>query len=274
MNAIVAAFYETSWFRAVLILIAAVIVARIADALLARRDATMSRLLGREPGSAGRTRFFMIRRLAVVTILFVGVALALGQFAVVGSLARAMLASVALVAAIIGIAARAPIANLVSGVMIAFSQPVRLGDYVSVNDAYGTIEEIKLTYTHLRTADNRLVVIPNETFASAVVNNYSMGSPGSMVEVTFSVPASVNLDAIRAAALRIANDMSPGTEDHRNSVEVQGLTAQGITLRVNAWAPDPLARRHLGSELRAVLHERLLREEFAKPPTEIPHAGE
>ena len=58
--------------------------------------------------------------------------MALFQFPVFQTLAGAILASTAIVAGVIGIAARAPLANLVSGVMLAFAQPVRLGDYISV----------------------------------------------------------------------------------------------------------------------------------------------
>ena len=90
-----------------------------------------------------------------------------------------MLASAAIIAGVIGIAARAPIANLVSGIMIAFSQPVRLNDYISVDGEFGTVEQISLIYTYIRTADGRRVVIPNEAFAMKAVHNYSMGSPAA-----------------------------------------------------------------------------------------------
>jgi small-conductance mechanosensitive channel len=260
VKTIAVVFYQTPWFHAVLIVLAAIVVARIVDALLSRRDSAMARLLGKEPHSAGRTRFIMIRRLTQATILFVGVALALNQFAVVGTLARAMLASVAIFAAIIGIAARAPLANLVSGVMIAFSQPVRLGDYISVDDVYGTVEEISLTYTFIRTHDNRRVVIPNEAFASKVVNNFSMGSPGSMVEVVFAVPLTVDLGEARAAALEVADRLAPSPEGTANSVDVRELGADGATLVVSAWAAEPLGRRLLASDLRAAIVERLIRD--------------
>lgn len=256
MKPVAIAFYETPWFRAILILVIAAVVARIVDALLARRDGAMTKLLG----SAGRTRFFMVRRLTQAIILFVGIAIALSQFAVVGTLARAMLASVAIFAAIIGIAARAPIANLVSGIMIAFSQPVRLGDYISVDDIYGTVEEIRLTYTYIRTLDNRRVVIPNEAFANKVVNNYSMGSPGSMVEVSFVVPLTVDLDEVRAGVLLVADQLAPAPQGTSNSVDVEALGAGEVTLRVNAWASEALGRRKLASDLRAAILARLVRE--------------
>jgi small-conductance mechanosensitive channel len=273
MSALAVAFYQTPWFRALAILVLAFVAARVVDALLARRERAVTKLLGREAGSAGRTRFVMVRRLAQAAILFVGIAFALGQFPQVGAVARAMLASVAIVAAIIGIAARAPIANFVSGIMIAFSQPVRLGDYISINDVYGTVEEIRLTYTYIRTLDNRRVVIPNEAFASTVVNNYSMGGPGTMVEVAFAVPVSADLDEVRSAALAVADRLAPAPDGCSNEVDVQDLATGTMTLRVSAWATVAVGRRGLASDLRAGLHQRLLRDGLLGPTEPIETAA-
>jgi small-conductance mechanosensitive channel len=273
MRIVAVEFYQTSWFKATLYVLIAVVTARVVDALLARRDRAMSKLLGKQPDRADRTRFIMIRRLVQIGILFVGIAIALTQFAVVGALAKAMLASAAILAGIIGIAARTPIANLVSGVMIAFSQPVRLGDYISVDGEYGTVEEIRLTYTYIRTLDNRRVVIPNEAFASKVVHNYSMGSPGSMVAVTFAVPVSADVDAVRATALEIADDLAPAPADKTNRVGVDDIRGKEVVLRVHAWAHDPLGRRELASALRIALLRRLLDDGAPEPERKDHDAG-
>jgi small-conductance mechanosensitive channel len=249
--------YETSWFKAIVYVLIAIVAARVVDFFLARRDAAMTKLLGRAPDSADRTRYRMIRRLVQAMILIVGVAMALFQFPFFQTLSGAILASAAIISGVIGIAARAPLANLVSGVMIAFSQPVRLGDYISVEDVYGTVEEIRFTYTYIRTPDNRRVVIPNEAFASEVVNNFSMGSPGSMVAVDFVVPLISDVAAVRDSALAIADDLARAPEGRLNSVTVEGLGAADVTLRLHAWAHDPHARRDVASDLRAALLLRL-----------------
>jgi small-conductance mechanosensitive channel len=254
---IAVAFYETSWFKAVVYVLVAVIAARVVDFFLARRDAAMAKLLGRMPGRADRTRYVMIRRLVQAVILILGVAMALFQFPFFQAFSGAILASAAIISGVIGIAARAPLANLVSGVMIAFSQPVRLGDYINVDDVYGTVEEIRFTYTYIRTPDNRRVVIPNEAFASQVVNNFSMGSPGSMVAVDFVVPLASDVAALREAVLAIADELATAPEGTSNSVTVEELRAADVTLRLHAWAHDPLERRNLASDLRAAILRRL-----------------
>lgn len=257
MNPAAVTFHQTAWFQAAVIVIAAIVVARVVDALLARQERTTKNILGKALDEAAKTRYVMIRRLAQTTILFVGLAFAFAQFPQVEVVASAMLTSVAILAAIIGIAARAPLANFVSGIMIAFSQPVRLGDYININDVYGTVEEITLTYTYVRTLDDHRVVIPNELFASTVVNNFSKGAPGTMVQVAFSVPLGTDLGAARAVALATADRLAPAPAESPNHVDVQSLDANTVTLRVSAYAADPLQRRQLASDLRAELAARL-----------------
>jgi small-conductance mechanosensitive channel len=257
MSLVATAFYETNWFRAIVYMVIAIVVARVVDFVLARRDRAMAKLLGKTPDRADRTRYVMIRRLIFVAILFVGFGIALLPLPAVGALAKAMLASAAILAGVVGIAARAPIANLVSGVMIAFSQPVRLNDYISVDGEFGTVEQISLLYTYIRTADGRRVVIPNEAFANKAVHNYSMGSPGSMVSVDLALPLNADVERVGEAMLEVAEHLAPAPEGKQDSVEVTDIGGGGVRLRLHAWAADPLRRREIASDLRAALLRRL-----------------
>ena len=258
VDLVATAFYQTAWFEAALYVAIALVAARVVDYVLKRRDAAMERLLGKRPGRADRTRYVMFRRLVVVAILAVGLTLALFQFPVFQTLAGAILASTAIVAGVIGIAARAPIANLVSGVMLAFAQPVRLGDYISVNGEFGTVEEITFTFTYIRTADGRHVVIPNEAFASQMVNNYTLGSPQSVVTVDFRVPVDSDLTAVRSAVLAVGDELAAPPEGRTNLVTVEELGGDAVSLRLHAWAREPQARRELASDLRAAVLARLV----------------
>jgi small-conductance mechanosensitive channel len=252
-----AAFYETDWFKAVVYVLIAIVIARVVDFILARRDKALAKLLGKTPDRADRTRYVMIRRLVFIGILFVGVGIALMKIPEVSTLARAMLASAAIVAGVIGIAARAPIANLVSGVMIAFSQPVRLNDYISVDGEFGTVEQISLIYTYIRSADGRRVVIPNEAFANKAVHNYSMGSPGGMVTIDLALPLHADVERVAQAMLEVGEALAPAPEGKRDSVEVADVSGGGVRLRLHAWAADPMKRREIASDLRAALLRRL-----------------
>ncbi len=252
------------WVRAIVYLVIALVAARVVDWLFVRRDRAMLRLRG-EPSPSEKTRMRMARRLTVVLILFVGIALALLQFAVVGTLARTMLASAAIFAAVFGFAARAPIANLASGVFIAFSQPVRIGDYVGVDGMHGVVDEIKLTYTTIRTADDRRIVIPNEVFASKVVENYSIDDPASAVLVDLTLPLAVSLSEVKQVMLEQAAALTPPPPGRAHSVEVQDVTADTVVLRLMAWTGDPLERRTLAARLREQILTTLLARGLLTP---------
>jgi small-conductance mechanosensitive channel len=120
------------------------------------------------------TRYRLLRRVVAAIILVLAVGAVLFNIPSTRAYAQTVFASSAVLGLVIGFAARSTLANFVAGVMIAINQPVRLGDRVQVGDAEGQVEDIGLTYTRLRTADNRRVLIPNEELANSRVTNHTL----------------------------------------------------------------------------------------------------
>ena len=120
-----------------------------------------------------KTRLRFLRRLLVLVVLLVLLAVALAQFTELKRLATAILASTAVVAAIVGFAAQHTIANMVAGVQIAISQPIKIGDRVSFEDIEGRVVDITLSYTYVNPGDGTAVVIPNQLLVEGVVHNLS-----------------------------------------------------------------------------------------------------
>ena len=106
----------------------------------------------------------------------IGVAVALAQFDGINRLAASLLASGAIAAAILGFAARQTLANFVAGIMLAVTQPLRVGDWVFVEEQYGVVDDIRLTYTFLRAPGGQQIVIPNEKLASGILRNDTLGA--------------------------------------------------------------------------------------------------
>src|SRR6187397_109656 len=79
----------------------------------------------------------------------------------VRAVAAGILASSAIVGIVVGFAAQRTIGNFIAGLLIAFAQPIRLGDYVETEGFVGVVEEIGLTYTFIRIDDNDRLVVPN-----------------------------------------------------------------------------------------------------------------
>jgi small-conductance mechanosensitive channel len=97
----------------------------------------------------------------------------LSQFTEFKRIATGILASTAVLAAIIGFAAQHTIANMVAGVQLAISQPIRIGDRVSFEEVEGRVIDITLSYTYVDPGDGTSVVIPNQMLVEGIVHNHS-----------------------------------------------------------------------------------------------------
>lgn len=122
-----------------------------------------------------RTRLRFLRRLAILVVLVVLAAIAIGQFTDLERLATGILASTAVLAAIVGFAAQQTIGNMVAGVQLAVSQPIKIGDRVSFDEVEGRVLDITLSYTYVDPGDGSSVVIPNQLLVEGIVHNLSSG---------------------------------------------------------------------------------------------------
>jgi small-conductance mechanosensitive channel len=120
-----------------------------------------------------KTRLRFLRRLIVLVAVLVLAALAIGQFTDLQRLATAILASTAILAAVVGFAAQHSIANVVAGVMLAVAQPFRIGDRICFEEVEGRVLDITLSYTYIDPGDGTSVVIPNQLLVEGVVHNLS-----------------------------------------------------------------------------------------------------
>lgn len=222
------------------IFVAVVLFARAIDWWLRRRTLA--------PESATRYRIF--RRMVIVVILVVGLFSALLAIPEVRAVAGGLLASTALLGIILGFAAQRTLGNFIAGLLIALAQPVRIGDRVEYEGAPGVVEEIGLTYTFIRAADRRRIVVPNEKLASDTIINASIRSRETFAEVSVPVPLAADLDAALDA---LREDVA---EERDASVYVSSL-ADPATVTLRAAASDDLAADRLENELRLRAHRRL-----------------
>jgi small-conductance mechanosensitive channel len=207
-------------------------------------------LLRRPLPPEAATRYKVLRRSITVTILVVGFFSALLVIPQVRAVAGGLLASSAVLGVIIGFASQRTLGNFVAGLLIAISQPVRLGDRVTYAGEDGVVEEIGLTFTLIRTRDDARIVVPNEKLVSDTIRNASIRSTGTFAEITVQVPLSADLQAA-VAALR---EEVAGERDA--SVIVSSLDGNA-TVTVRARATNEDAALSLESELRVRAQTRL-----------------
>jgi len=246
-----AATTSDDWIDAAVAIVIAVVVAQVVDRLIARRGAKVSELVTRgELTPALQTRLRLIRRLVSAVILLIGVAWAASNFDELSSAARGILASSAVLGLVVGFAARQTLANAIAGILLAVTQPIRLGDLVTFEEQTGAVEDMRLTYTYIRLDDGRRLIVPNERLAQSSVLNHTIVDPRVQVEVSVWLPLDADLD--KAMAL-IAD------EDAEISVSVAETDKEGVRLSATTWAAGPAERGRTAAELRA-RWLRLLRE--------------
>ena len=231
------------WLLVSLIVIGAIVLAKIVDWRMSKRELP----------AAAATRYGILRRSLMTAIIVVGVLSALLVVPQVRAIAAGLLASSAIVGLVVGLAAQRPLANFVAGIVIAFTQPLRLGDTVTVDDVEGVVEEIGLTYTFIKTAENKRLVIPNEKLASDTILNSTIVSREKLAQVSIQVPLDKDLDAV----VDLLKTETAG--DPRADVLVTGLNG-AATVTVRSWAPDASELEGVQSELRRRV-ARCLREQ-------------
>lgn len=111
----------------------------------------------------------------MVVLFLVVAAIVLGQFTELKRLATGILASTAVLAAIIGFAAQQTLGNMVAGVQLAVSQPIRIGDRIRFDDVDGRVIDITLSYTYVDPGDGSSFVIPNQLLVEGKIHNLSTG---------------------------------------------------------------------------------------------------
>jgi|SRR5579884_942469 len=191
------------------------------------------------------TRYRVLRRTVFAAIVFVGIVSALLVVPEVRAVAGGVLASSAVIGLVIGFASQRTIGNAVAGILIAVSQPLRIGDEVEVQGTRGVVEEIGLTYTWIRTRENDRFVVPNEKLASDTIRNSTIRSPEVLAEATVDVPSS-NLR-------RTVDALAAGGDE----VLVTGLAGDTATVVVRRWVAGEGAADRVSSELRLAIAERL-----------------
>jgi small-conductance mechanosensitive channel len=196
------------------------------------------------------TRYRVLRRAVSTTIIAVGLFSALLVIPEVRAVAGALLASSAVLGVILGLASQQTLGNFVAGILIATTQPVRIGDRVTYANESGVVEEIGLTYTFIRTADRRRLVVPNSKLASDTIVNASIRSRETFAEVSVPVPLSADLEG---AVDALRDDVSA---ERDADVYVSSLDGTA-TVTLRAAASDELAAERLEHELRLRAHRRL-----------------
>ena len=196
-----------------------------------------------------RTTFRFMLQVIVALVAIIGVWSVLSIFPATEQVASAFLGSAAVLALIAGLALSTPLGNLGSGVLLAFTQPVRLGDRITVQDHTGIVDQISLSYTALATDEGRRIFVPNTTMVSTILVNRSVDDPRRLVTVDVPVRLGASLREARRITQEAASTVPQGDE-LAIYVQIGEVTEKTAWLHVVAYAPFGADVSNVASEIR------------------------
>jgi small-conductance mechanosensitive channel len=210
------------------------------------------------------TRIDILSRTLITLVVLISTALAAMTFPAIRVLGTTLLASAGVAGLIIGLAARPLFENLVAGVQIALSQPIRIDDAVEVEGEFGHVEEIAATYVVVRLWDRRRMVLPLTYFIQKPFENWTRTSSSVIGAVLLYAVYGLPVEELRNAVRAILAD-DPRWDGEVQSVQVVDVTETAQQLRVLVSARDAESL----FDLRCVVREKLvawLSAHYPRPP--------
>jgi small-conductance mechanosensitive channel len=200
-----------------------------------------------------RTQVLIIRRLTIVAAIVIGLGAILLTFPALQAAGASLLASAGVIGIIAGVAAQSSLANLFAGIQIAFSDAIRIDDAVVVEQEWGTIEEITLTYVVVHIWDDRRMVLPSTYFTTKPFQNWTRQHSELLGSVEFDLDWRVSTGGMRSELNRIL--ATTDLWDGRTSVlQVTDAVGGFVHVRVLVTAKDAPTL----FDLRCLVRERLI----------------
>nr|WP_277991432.1 mechanosensitive ion channel domain-containing protein [Corallococcus macrosporus] len=209
-----------------------------------------------------RTQLSILRRVVEVAVVLVAASLLLLQFEAVRNVGVSLLASAGIAGLAIGLAAQKSLSTLLAGIQLSITQPMRIGDTVIIENEWGWVEEITLTYVVVKVWDLRRLVIPITQFLEKPFQNWSKVSPEILGTAELYVDFRTDVPAVRAELKRILEKESNGLWDGKvQGLQVTDLSERTMKLRALVSAADS----GKAFDLRCLVREKLVAWLQAQP---------
>jgi small-conductance mechanosensitive channel len=199
------------------------------------------------------TQLDVMRHIVVVIVLVLAFGTALMVFPKGQQIGKTLLASAGIIGIVVGMAAQKTIGTVIAGLQIAFTQPIRLDDVVIVENEWGRIEEITLTYVVVMIWDQRRLIVPVTYFIEKPFQNWTRTTAELLGTVFLYTDYTVPVDEVRKALQRILNE-APKWDKRVCILQVTNATEKTLELRALVSA----ANASDAWDLRCQVREQLL----------------
>ena len=134
----------------------------------------------------------------------------------------------------IGLALQGAFSNFAGGVMILIFRPFKVGDYIDASGLSGTVNDISIFYTVLKTPDNKHITIPNGTLMNSSVTNYS-AEETRRLDIDFSVSYDSDIEKVKSLILEKANSHSAVLQDPVPFCRLTSQSDSALVFTLRVW---------------------------------------
>lgn len=224
----------------------------------------VEKIISRSPSL--KTSYVFLRRVLLFSVIIIGISFTtFTAFPGLGPAIASLFIAAGFASIVIGLAAQATLSNIIAGLMISISQPIRLDDAVLFRNEFCFVEDLTLMYATLRTWDNRRLIVPNSILQSEVIVNYSARDPTKLVPIFVDIAHDADIDLAMKIMVDVAkrhpNCLPIG--DLPNAV-VMDIHEDGVRLRLLSRAKDQPTAFSMARDLL-----REIKKEFSANGIEI-----
>ena len=138
----------------------------------------------------------------------------------------------------VGLALQGSLSNFASGVLMIIFRPFKIGDYIEAGGEAGTVEDIQIFATRLKTPDNKVIIIPNSAIMDGSIMNYST-KPTRRVDLKIGVSYEAHLPDVKALLIKTVKAHDKVLQDEDIKVAVVELADSSVNFVVRSWAKTP-----------------------------------
>src|SRR3989344_982163 len=250
------------------------LIAKVVERLLEKALKRSSKVMHVDP-----THYKFFRRFLIWLIYIIGIAVALRNIPALQTISTSIFAGAGVLAIVVGLASQQAFANIVSGIFIAVSKPVKVGDSIKLQgkpEIHGYVEDITLRHTVIRNFENKRFIVPNSVLNSEIIENEHYHDERIRKFIDFSIGYDSNMNT----AMKIMKEeilKHPLLLDRRSDAErkkekkikipirVLGFSDSGVNLRAWVWAANPKDAFKMGCDLNKNIKERFDAENIEIP---------
>ncbi len=204
-----------------------------------------------------KTQVEFLQKASSMFIILIAISIGLMSFSQVRQLGTSILASAGIAGIIVGFAAQKSLSNLLAGLQIAFTQPIRIDDAVIVEGEFGRIEEITLSYVVINLWDSRRLIVPISYFLEKPFQNWTRTSADLLGSVFINVDFNLPIDTLREQLREILKEPTAAKlwDGRVSNVQVTDLTDTSMQIRIL------ISARNSGNafDLRCIIREKIVR---------------